>query len=117
MRSTYIVQPYGMAIVFTDTVKEFHALRHSKVDFRGTAGGFDSGKRAYGVIGVFDGNLMTLVHEAVHAATSILQTCGIDPLSNTAEPLAYLVDHLVAVGAKRLGLSHKPAPCVRRTAR
>jgi hypothetical protein len=104
MRSTYVVQPYGMRVVFTNTVKEFHALRHSKVDFRNTAGGFDAGKKAYGVIGVFDGNLMTLVHEAVHAASSILTVCGIDPQSNGAEPLAYLVDHLVAVGRKRLNL-------------
>lgn len=105
MRSTYTVQPYGLKIVYTDTVKEFHALRyHTEVSFKGTAGAFDGGKKVDGVIGVFDGRLMTLVHECVHAASALLQTCGIDPLSNTAEPLAYLVDHLVAVGRKRLAL-------------
>lgn len=93
-----------MRVVFTNTVKEFHALRHSKVDFRGTHGGWDAGKKVDGVIGVFDGNLLSLVHEAVHAASYILTTCGIDPQSNEAEPLAYLVDHLVAVGARRLKL-------------
>jgi hypothetical protein len=105
VRSTYTVQPYGLKIVYTDTVKEFHALRyHTEVSFKGTAGAFDGGKKVDGVIGVFDGRLMTLVHECVHAASALLQTCGIDPLSNTAEPLAYLVDHLVAVGRKRLAL-------------
>lgn len=104
MRSTYVVQPYGMRVVFTDTVKEFHALRHSKVNFRNTAGGFDAGKKVDGVIGVFDGSILSLVHEAVHAASYILKACGIDPQSNEAEPLAYLVDHLVAIGRKRLNL-------------
>lgn len=93
-----------MRVVFTNTVKEFHALRHSQVNFRGTAGGFDAGKHTDGVIGVFDGSILSLVHESVHAASYILKACGIDPQSNEAEPLAYLVDHLVAVGAKRLKL-------------
>lgn len=104
MRSTYTVQPYGMQVTYTNTVKEFHALRHSKVDFRGTHGGFDAGKKVDCVVGVFDGDTLSLVHEAVHAASYILQACGIDPQSNQAEPLAYLVDHLVAIGAKRLKL-------------
>lgn len=104
MRSTYTVPPYGLRITFTDNVKEFHALRASKVDFRGLSGGWDAGKRVDGVVGIFDGRITSLVHEAVHAASYILKTCGIDPQSNEAEPLAYLVDHLVAVGMRRLRL-------------
>lgn len=105
MRSTYTVQPYGMRVVFTDTVKEFHALRYHKgYSVRELHGAFDSGKAVDCVVGVFDGRLLTLVHEAVHAASAILKACGIDPQSNEAEPLAYLVDHLTAVGAKRLKL-------------
>lgn len=105
MRRTYTVQPYGLRVVFTDTVKEFHALRHHK-DFsaRDLSGAFDAGKAADCVIGIFDGRLFTLVHEVVHAALHILQTCGIDPTSSNGEPLAYLVDHLTAVGAARLKL-------------
>lgn len=105
MRSTYTVSPYGMRVAFTDTVKEFHALRyHTDFSAKDLHGAFDSGKAVDCVVGVFDGKLLTLVHEAVHAASAVLQSCGIDPLSNEAEPLAYLVDHLVAVGAKRLKL-------------
>jgi hypothetical protein len=105
VRSTYTVPPYGMQVVFTDTVKEFHALRfHKDYSVRELHGAFDSGKVADCVVGVFDGKLLTLVHECVHAASVILQACGIDPLSNNSEPLAYLVDHLTAIGSKRLKL-------------
>lgn len=105
MRRTYTVAPYGMRIVFTDTVKEFHALRfHKDFSARNLCGAFDSGKVSDFVIGVFDGKLLTLVHEVVHAATALLQACGIDPLSSNSEPLAYLVDHLVGVGMRRLNL-------------
>jgi hypothetical protein len=94
-----------MRLVFTDTVKEFHAARfHHEYSCKGIAGAFDYGSSVDFVVGVFDGKLLTLVHEAVHAASALLTHCGIDPQSNEAEPLAYLVDHLVAVGAKRLKL-------------
>lgn len=97
--------PYGMRVTFVDTVKDFHAVRyHSDFSAKDLHGAFDSGKAVDCVVGVFDGKLFTLIHEAVHAASSILQSCGIDPLACEAEPLAYLVDHLVAVGAKRLKL-------------
>lgn len=102
MRYTYAVQPYGCKLVFTDTLKEFHAL--APYDGRGADGAVAPGKRADFVLGVFDRHWLTLVHECVHAASMILTHCGIDPQSNHAEPLAYLVDHLVAVGAKRLKL-------------
>lgn len=103
VRSTYPVQPYGLRITFTDTAKEFNALADGH-KATGCGGAFSSGKRTDYVVGVFDRNLMTLIHECVHAASSLLQEVGIDPISNNSEPLAYLVDHLVAVGAKRLKL-------------
>lgn len=110
MRATYTVQPYGLRLLFTDTVKEFHAVRfHKLYSCKDTAGAFDYGTSVDFVVGVFDGKLLTPVHEAVHAASALLHHCGIDPQSNEAEPLAYLVDHLVAVGSKRLRLSHKHA--------
>lgn len=102
------MQPYGITVVFTNTVKEFHALRfHHTFSCALLSGAFDWGKSAGFIIGVFDGKLTTLVHEAVHAASALLKECGIDPQSNEAEPLAYLVDHLTAVGSKRLRLSHR----------
>ena len=103
MRSTYVAQPYGHRVTFTDTATEFNALADG-MKATGCNGAFSSGKRTDYVVGVFDKGLWTLVHECVHAASSILQEAGIDPQSNNAEPLAYLVDHLAAVGAKRLKL-------------
>lgn len=45
-------------------------------------------------IGVFDGEVRTLVHEIVHAALHVLERAGIDPTHANGEPLAYLVDDL-----------------------
>lgn len=103
MRYTHPVAPYGLRIVFVDNVKEFHALAPG-YDGRGAAGATAPGRAADCVLGVFDKNWLTLVHECVHAASMLLAKVGIDPQSNSAEPLAYLVDHLTAVGARRLGL-------------
>lgn len=102
------MQPYGSAVTFVSTREEFDSLGNEGLPEGSYNGGFDSHRTrtsAY-VIGVFDGSIFTLIHEAVHAASRLLQDCGIDPQSNEAEPLAYLVDHLVAVGARRLKLSH-----------
>lgn len=47
-------------------------------------------------VGVFDGDLATLVHELVHVGIRILKHVGIKPASQNGEPLAYLVDNLYA---------------------
>lgn len=94
------VAPYGLRAVFTDTPRDFGRLYGGTP--RESLGAYVVGKKGEHVIGVFDGNLYTLVHECVHAAAAILQQVGIDPLSNQSEPLAYLVDWLTAQGAKAL---------------
>jgi hypothetical protein len=62
------------------------------------------GKSVDMVVGVFDGRLLTLFHECIHAVSWLLQCCSIDPMSSNEEPLAYLAEHLAEVGAKRLKL-------------
>lgn len=101
MRYTHPVAPYGLRITFTDALREFHGLAPG-YDGTGAVGACAPGKRVDLVVGVFDRRWQTLVHECTHAAVSLLQRVGIDPLSNNAEPLAYLVDHLASVGATRL---------------
>jgi hypothetical protein len=103
MRYTHPVAPYGLRITYVDNLKEFHSLAPG-YDGRGAAGATAPGKAVDFVLGVFDKSWLTLVHECVHVASLLLAKAGIDPQSNNAEPLAYLVDHLAAVGAKRLGL-------------
>ncbi|MFM2472365.1 hypothetical protein [Burkholderia cenocepacia] len=105
MRATYTVAPYGIKLVYTDDVKTFNALsdvvglrRHE------ASGACAEGRKGGYVVGVFDRSWLTLVHECTHAAMLILPAVGIDPASNSAESLAYLVENLVGVGAKRLGL-------------
>lgn len=44
------------------------------------------------VLGVFDGQPATLVHEATHAALFILQRHGMSPESDSGEAMAMLVE-------------------------
>ncbi|APF87611.1 hypothetical protein BCR16_12760 [Ralstonia solanacearum FJAT-1458] len=101
MRHTHPVAPYGLRVTFTDALKEFHALAPG-YDGRGACGACAPGKRVDFVVGVFDRRWQTLVHECTHVAVLLLEKVGIDPLSNNAEPLAYMVDHLTSSGAARL---------------
>lgn len=96
------IAPYGLRGVFTDSPRDFGRLAGTAL--RDCLGVYMVGKKGEHVIGVFDGNLYTLVHECVHAAMAVLQQVGIDPLSNNSESLAYLVDWLVAQGVKALNL-------------
>ena len=101
MRYTHPVAPYGLRITFTDALREFHSLAPG-YDGRDAAGACAPGKRVDLVVGVFDRRWQTVVHECTHAAVMVLQRVGIDPLSNNAEPLAYLVDHLTSTAAAKL---------------
>lgn len=107
MRRTYTVPPFDIDVMFLDTRKDF--FRAHKGEHRVFVGADPRGICAPGdrvdlIIAVFDRTLGTLVHECSHAAVSILQTVGIEPLSNNDEPQAYLVEHLFEVGRKRLNL-------------
>lgn len=105
MRRTYIVAPYGYRVVFTDEVKAFNALAStSGVRKLETSGAMAPGRSVDYVVGVFDRNWLTVVHECTHLAATLLPAAGIDPLSNNSEPLAYLVDNLTAVCCKLLGI-------------
>lgn len=101
MRYTYPVAPYGLRITFTDSLREFHSLApgYAGSDADGACA---PGKRVHLVVGVFDRRWQTVVHECTHAAVFVLQQVGIDPLSNRAEPLAYMVEHLASTAAAKL---------------
>lgn len=101
MRYTHLVAPYGLRITFTDSLREFHSLAPG-YDGSDADGACAPGKRADLVVGVFDRRWQTVVHECIHAAVTVLQRVGIDPLSNNSEPLAYMAEHLVSTAASKL---------------
>lgn len=60
-----------------------------------------SGGNVY--LGVFDGELGTLAHEAAHAALDISNRVGYDP-TGEQEPFAYLLEYIFVKARKKLGL-------------
>lgn len=55
------------------------------------------------LVGVFDGNLATAVHEASHTAHSICRDANIDPREASGEEAyAYLVEHIWAAMHKHM---------------
>lgn len=102
---TVRVQPYDIPVTYTTNLKKFLAIskcgKTTKEDeYEGTVGCTDQSRKSGYTIGVFDGNLATLVHECVHTAAFILSNAGIELIQNHAEPMAYLVDYLYREGAK-----------------
>lgn len=55
----------------------------------------EAGARLY-VVGWFDGELPTLVHECGHLAVFVLGHAGIDPKDSAGEPLCYVLDYVFA---------------------
>jgi hypothetical protein len=95
--------PYGKVVYFTDCRKTFAKLTKTQAKkYRSCLGLSGRHKQKGLVIGVFDGELATLVHECVHGAIDILERSSVDPCSSNAEPLAYLTDWLFSVGVKYL---------------
>lgn len=102
---TVRVQPYDIPVTYTTSLKKFLAISKcgqtsKEPEYEGTVGCTDHARKGGYTIGVFDGNLATLVHEAVHTAAFILSDVGIELITNQSEPMAYLVDYLYREGAK-----------------
>lgn len=55
----------------------------------------DIGSRLY-VVGWFDGDIQTLVHESCHLALMVLNHAGIDPRDSDGEAMCYLIDSMFA---------------------
>lgn len=103
---TVRVQPYDIPVTYTTNLKKFLAISNvgktsNEDEYEGTVGCTDHARKGGGyTIGVFDGDLATLVHECVHTAAFILSNAGIELIQNHSEPMAYLVDYLYREGSK-----------------
>lgn len=105
MRRDYVIAPYGIKVIFTDNRVIWNKLYGSDFVDEYTHGcTVHALKRGALLVGVFDRNWLTGVHECTHLAMLVLKLAGIKPTDSNSEPLAYLVDHLSGVCCKRLGL-------------
>ena len=99
----YMAAPYGVKICFTSDRREWARRHGSKVedyeDSLGLCAWVGDNKIA---VGVFDDSLYTLVHEVTHAVLNVLESVGIDPISNKGECMAYLMDYLTMLAVQEL---------------
>jgi len=96
--------PYSEPVTFTDDPAQFARLTGTPIC--DTAAGLTGWHKKYGlVVGVFDGDARTLVHELVHCVLYILDMKGIKPydIESKGEPMAYLTDYLYGYGLRLLG--------------
>lgn len=97
MKKRYVIDPYGFAVVFVTTAKEWDQVSDSSlIPARGCVS--KSPMDGTYVCGVFDRSLSTMVHECVHLACWILKDAKINPMSSNQESLCYLVEQLVELG-------------------
>lgn len=86
------LDPYASTLTLVDSRRTFKRLTgHDATDSVGMVGTVDGGW----VLGWFDGEPLTLVHEATHVALFVLEHVGIDPFASQGEPMAYLVEDIV----------------------
>lgn len=93
---------YGQVIYFFDNLDSWNAVREwfghdpyepGSVGISSWYRHKDTGKKYY-ALGVFDGDLGTLVHESVHVATDMCEDLGIQFSGEQNEPIAYLIDYI-----------------------
>lgn len=92
--------PYPATLTLTDSRRTFQKL--SGTSSKGCDGMTAVVDGGY-VIGWFDGNTATLVHEATHVSLFLMEHCVIDPCATDGEPMAYLMGHIVQEALQRLG--------------
>lgn len=99
---------YGGTIHFFTDFAKFNA-HHKKVnkdEVEHALGWTSEYKGADGssniMIGVFDGDPQTLVHECIHVGLNVFERCNIDPSAESGEPFAYLVDCLFGMFVNKL---------------
>ena len=103
--------PYPNDVWFTTSLNLYNrkrtditGLTHDIGDMLGCVS--TSPTKINNVIGIFDNNYYTLVHEIVHLVVNIAESIGMDICTETTEPTAYLfeslyrqcVQHLIAFG-------------------
>lgn len=97
MRKRFVIDPYGFAVVFVTTAKEWDQVSDSNlIPARGCVS--KSPIEGTYVCAVLDRTLSTLIHECVHLACWILKDAKINPMSSGQETLCYLVEQLVEYG-------------------
>lgn len=92
MRASLPLAPYAATLTLTDSRRTF--LRASGASAEGAVGMVAPVDGGW-VLGWFDGDPLTLVHEATHVALFVMEHVGIDPCAAQGEPMAYLVEDIV----------------------
>lgn len=85
------LDPYACTLTLCDSRRTFKRL--TGVDPSGAVGMCCTADGGW-VLGWFDGEPLTLVHEATHVALFVLEHVGIDPFTSQGEPMAYLVEDI-----------------------
>ncbi|WYW04336.1 hypothetical protein Kurepalu1_00034 [Pseudomonas phage vB_PpuP-Kurepalu-1] len=102
---TFPLHPYRFILHVTDSTEEMQQV-YTALGGKGQhdwqAGAVFCHKNKV-FLGVFDGELGTLVHEASHAALDVANRVGYDP-TGEQEPFAYLLEHIFIKARQKLGL-------------
>lgn len=93
------IRPYGCELMFTQSRNEFRAERAKytadPIDLdtiAGCASDFQGG--SFHIVGVFDGEESTLVHELSHVTIKVMHHIGTEINDQTCEPFCYLLEDL-----------------------
>jgi len=98
-KATVPLAPYGATLTLTDSRETFQKL--SGASCEGCDGMAASVCGGY-VIGWFDGELNTLVHECTHVSLFLMEHVGMDVHAAGGEPMAYLMGWMVEEALQRL---------------
>lgn len=104
------IQPYGALLYFTSSIDEFtkqyinisgNTNFSVPVNAAGMSSDFENGM--IHIVGVFDSDICTIVHELSHVCIKILCTVGIPINKETSEAFTYLLSYLISVCVKTNG--------------
>lgn len=108
-KKTITVQPYGVVVVFTDSRKEYERLTGNEPGHtEGSSGNCGTSKLTGYVIGVYDKELSTLVHECTHCSMWMLMNSGINVTDSDGEVMAYLNDYIFTEGRAIIPYDTRP---------
>lgn len=99
------LDPYACTLTLVDSRRTYRRL--TGADSTGAVGCVDEVESGW-VLGWFDDEPLTLVHEATHVALYVLKHVGIDPFASEGEPMAYLVEDIVRRCMARRRKKHVP---------
>jgi hypothetical protein len=89
---------YKDTIIFTNDREEYDQLDDQTElnvpDFVGLSNLIFIDDKPTFLIGVFDESTSTLVHEIVHVALNMIESCSFNAHDGNGEPMSYLVEYL-----------------------